>query len=107
LTPTATGHYCDSACDGKIANIPGKEVLSIGWASAQATSQARLALRVSLKASDNKAIYGFSFPHPVAEADVAEASKSAQDGLGSWQFAGVAVERSAESGEDDVGGGDA
>jgi hypothetical protein len=41
-----------------------------------------LALRVSLKPSDNKAIYGVSFPHPVAEADVAEASKSPQDGLG-------------------------
>jgi hypothetical protein len=66
-----------------------------------------LGLRVPLKPSDNKAIYGFSLSHPVAEADVAEASKSAQDGLGSWQFAGVAVERSAESGEDDVGGGDA
>jgi hypothetical protein len=66
-----------------------------------------LALRVSLKPSDNKAIYGFSFSHPVAEADVAEASKSAQDGLGSRSFAGVAVDRSAESGEDDVGGGDA
>lgn len=46
-----------------------------------------LALRVSLKPADNKAIYGFSFPYAVAEADVAEAAKSAQDGLGSWHFA--------------------
>jgi formate C-acetyltransferase len=43
-----------------------------------------LALRVSLKPSDSKAMYGCSFSDSVAEADVAEASKSAQDGLGSW-----------------------
>ena len=66
-----------------------------------------LALRVPLKPSDNKCIYGFSFPHPVAEADVAEATESAQDGLGSRQLAVVTVERPAESGENDIGGGDA
>jgi hypothetical protein len=43
-----------------------------------------LGLRVSLKPSDSKAMYGCSFSDSVAEADVAEASKSAQDGLGSW-----------------------
>ena len=40
-----------------------------------------LGLRVSLKPLDNKGIYGFSFPHPVADTDVEEATKSAQDGL--------------------------
>mgnify|MGYP007057172495 CR=1 FL=1 len=62
---------------------------------------------MSLKPADNKADYGFSFPYSVAKRDVAEASKSAQDRLWAGHFAGVAVERATESGEDDIGGGDA
>ena len=66
----------------------------------------QVALHVPLKTSDNKRIYAISFPHPVADADIAEATKSAQDGVGAGQLAVVAVERSAESREDDIGGGD-
>jgi len=40
-----------------------------------------LGLRVTLKSSDDKRIYGFSFPDPVAEADVVEATDTAEDGL--------------------------
>jgi hypothetical protein len=40
-----------------------------------------LGLRVSLKPSDNKRTYGFSFPHPVADLDIVEAAESSKDGL--------------------------
>jgi hypothetical protein len=43
------------------------------FCSQHADRAAGLALHVSLKHSDNKRIYGFSFPDPVSEADVTEA----------------------------------
>ena len=58
-----------------------------GWrarlrrAELRSAARHRLALRVTLKPADDKRIYGFSFPDPVAEADVVEATDTAEDGL--------------------------
>ena len=62
---------------------------------------------MTLKPADNKRIYGFSFPDPVAEADIVEATDTAEDGLRSRQLTGVSIERATKSREDDIRGGDA
>jgi len=67
-----------------------------------------LALRVSPKPPDSNGIRGFfSFAQPVADGDVMESAQSAHDGLRSRQLTGIPVQRSAESREDDIGGGQA
>ena len=78
-----------------------------GQMTSEVGEKCGLALHVPLKPFDNKRGYGFTLPHPIPNADVAEASQTAEYGLGSGQLAGVSVERAAEPGEDDIGSGDA